>query len=261
MPESTTKEQLIPEIAGYDGVITLLSDLASRFYKTADKTAIDTLFTCGGMSRKEQAEKLLSWWFRSRSLRRLHLMGLNNKEIEECRKDYDYIYQAILTNPFKLAPLPIEKCISLMTMLNMKPTDNHIKCGEILRKIYSYVYNNSFTCVLFSTIEYHFPHVHKYLAELLENYEVVQDGKHLYLEYNYKVEVFVADFIDKLIKQTAGISSLPKEDSALIQTAKYTIDTLTDEQKLAIAGGINNKISVITGSAGVGSAWIQILKY
>jgi len=255
IPQSTMTEKLIPEIVGYDGVIPLLSNLASRFYKTADKKAVETIVSCG-LSKKEQGEKLLSWWYKSRSLRRLHLLGLNNKEIEECRKDYDYIYQAILTNPFKLAPLPIEKCISLMSMLNKKVTDEHIKCGEILRKIYNYVYNNSYTCVLFSTIEYHFPHIHRYLEELTANYEVILDGKNLYLEYNHKVEVFVSYFIDKLIKETATvINELPKEDSKLIQTAKYSIDTITEEQKLAISGAIHNKISVITGGGGVGKTF------
>ncbi len=253
MPKSTLKKKLVPEIVGYDGVIPLLSELANRF-RTGDRNSIATLITCG--IRENQAEALLNWWYKSRSLRRLHLLGLNNKEIEECKMDYDEIYQAILINPFKLAPLPLEKCSELMLLLNKEVTDDHFRCGEILRKIYSYVHNNSYTCVLLSTIEYHFPKVHKYLTELTKNYGVILDGRHLYLEYNYTVEIFVTNMVDSLIKQTAAIAALPVDDTASVQTAKYTNKTLTEEQKLAITGGIHNKICVITGPAGTGKSTI-----
>jgi hypothetical protein len=251
MPLSTTKVKLIPEIVGYDGVIPLLSELADKYNNSGNKESVEILINCGGI-RDKQAQSLLNWWYKSRSLRRLHLLGLTNKEIEECRMNYDEIYQSILTNPFKLAPLPIEKCISLMGMLNKEVTDDHIKCAEILRKIYSYVHQNAYTCVLLTTIEYHFPKIYKHLDDLTKNYGIVLDGRHLYLEYNYIVEVFVANFIDDLIKKTAQIASLPEDDTASVQTAKYTMKTLTEEQKLAITGGLHNKISVITGPGGCG---------
>ena len=250
LPFSTKEEILIPQIVGYDGVISYLSELSNNFHDSGDKNSVSILNACG--TREKQAEKLLIWWYKSRSLRRLHLLGLSDKMIADCKKDLDFIYQTILINPFKLAPLSIEKCIELMSTLNKEVTDSHIKCGEILRKIYSYVNEMSYSCVLFTTVEYHFPKIFQYLQELIKDYGVILDGRHLYLEYNYRVENSVAILVDSLIKETAQIICLPKTDGPILQTAKYTIKTLTEEQKMAITGALHSKICAINGAAGSG---------
>jgi len=254
LPISTTKIKLKPEIVGYDGVIPLMTELSTRYNKTGSKDPIETIVSCG--ARENQAQSLLQWWYKSRSLRRLHLLGFTNKQIKECRMDLDVIYQTVLENPFRLAPLSIETCIGLMTMLNKETTPEHIACGEILRKIYAYVEGMAWTCVPVQTLEYNFKNFFKYIGKLQDDYGVILDGRLVYLEYNYAVEIFVANFIDDLIKKTAKIMALPTEDTASVQTANYTLKTLTEEQKLAINGALHSNVCVITGAAGTGKSSI-----
>jgi hypothetical protein len=252
IPKSTSKVILTEEVVGTDGVITLLTEMAARFIKSQDVGTVETLVGCG--LKKKQAEILLRWWHKSRSMRRLHLLGFTNKQIDSCRMNCDEIYQTIVNNPYKLAPISMEMCAEIMTIFNQKPTNAQLKCGEIVRKIYEYVENRAYACVPLKTMEWNFPHFCKYLGELTEDYDIILDGRNIYQKYNHEVEIYMANLIDDLSRRTAEIYNSADPDS--ITTANFKLKTLTEEQKQAITGCINNRISIITGGGGVGKSTI-----
>ena len=64
----------------------------------------------------------------------------------------------------------------------------------------------------------------------------------IYPKYNYQVETYVAEKISKLINAEPTEFGDPKFDN----------DLVTEEQKNAITGALNNQISMITGAAGTG---------
>lgn len=258
IPAPSSKIKLKKEIVGTDGVISLLTVISTLYAKNSDKDSVMVLTNCGITTK--QSEKLLFWWYKSRSIRRLHLLGFSNVQIRKCRMNHDEIYQIVLENPYKLAPLNIEKCAEIMAMLNRTPTKLQIKCGTILRKIYEYVDGRSWCCVPVHTMEYNFKDFFKFLAELQENYGVILDGKLIYLDYNYEVENNVSEMLNDLIISTAKKEKQFKEEnvdtSTISQSNMYELKTLTDEQKTTIDGALRNDICVITGGAGTGKSTI-----
>lgn len=191
-----------------DGVSAYLSDLAYRFNRSRDDTILlpivsETHFTV------ENITKLVEWWHKNWTLRRLYLLGLTNYEINACHLSHDEIYDQCIENPFKLAPISIDKCISILSSMN-RPTENERKtfeaekfCGEIVRKIYSHL-NSGWIGTPLWILKKEYPQAFTALAPYLcQNYKVVIEHDTVYLHYPHKVEKFVAEYINKLIIASA----------------------------------------------------------
>jgi hypothetical protein len=236
------------DVYGTDRVIYYLSDASEIYKETGDKEIVKNLEDCG--LKDVAAKKLLKWWYKNRCVRKLHLLGMKNEEIKRCHMTCDEIYIRAIKNPLTLASIPMDICLFIMEAINIQPTNKELRCGEIIRKVYDLVENCSNACVSIHSMEYYFKDIWSHIDLVCSDYGLVQDGKLLYQKYNYDVEMFLAEYIDKLIKlNPQDVESLPT-----INDEDYVIKTLTQEQKNAINGALNNKISIITGAGGCGKS-------
>jgi hypothetical protein len=249
---------------GTDGVVGYLSELAAMYNRSYDDSIVKGL-VAGTKLKEEQVAALLRWWHQHRSLRRLHLLGLTNKEIKACMKPLDEVYEICITNPFKLAPIPIDKAKAIVKSMRSEPQAIDILCGCIVRKIYEMMEQMGWVCMPFWMLQKTYSTIYAIRELLVSEYDVVFEREMAYLAYPYKVEVGIANWLDKQIKKTAvqltkpshailADGKTPKVDTPELETALYECKTLTDEQKTAIQGVLECDVSIVRGGSGVGKS-------
>jgi ATP-dependent exoDNAse (exonuclease V) alpha subunit len=255
----TTRIRPSEAVIGVDGVIPLLERWSEDFYTSKNRDSLEAMAShlTDAKKKDKQSESILLWWYKNRSLRALYCLGFTNKQIQSCRPlDNAQIYEAAITNPYKLAALSLEACADIMKMLKRVPTATQLNCGAILRKVTDYADNSSWTLVAFKTLSWHFPKLPQYLAILQEEYGIVLDGKNVYLEKNYAIECFIAELTHTLITATARSAYSDADRDKFTSSYKFGLNTLVEEQKTAIYGALNDHICIITGGAGTGKSRI-----
>ncbi|CAH6418889.1 ATP-dependent DNA helicase [uncultured virus] len=196
------KEETAKMVAGPDGVIAYLSDLAAQYTKSPNPALVEGL-VAGTKLKPAQIEALLRWWHQHRSLRRLHLLGLTNKEIRACMKPLDEIYEICMLNPYRLPSIPLEKAEKIMISMRKQPSATEISCGKIVRKMYEKQETHGWTGTPVFILAKEFSNFHSLRELLVSDYEVYLDYNMAYLKYAYTVETYMAEYIDTRIKSTA----------------------------------------------------------
>jgi hypothetical protein len=237
-------------------VIAYMSSVSMKYVTTKDEEFV-TNFRLGSGLKEYQVKRLLEWWHRKRSMRRLHLFGINNTEIRACGKSVDKIYEICMSNPFRLAPIPLDKASRILTSMNKEIDEVDLICGKISRFIYEKLMINKWPSVPHFLLNKLYPIYQAYKEDLEENYDLtfdtVNDCIYGYYNYSHEVETYLCEYLDKLIKRTTIVyRKIVEVDSAQIETNTYVMKTLTDEQKLAIQGGLEHHVSLITAGAGCG---------
>ena len=197
---------------------------------------------------ESQVMRVLKWWYKSRTLRKLYLLGLNNKEIRASEMIMGLtptrIYDYCLVDPFKIIPIPIDKCKSIYDILGSSYDEGQVYRATIVRKIYYNTVEKAWTGTPSRYLLDQFKDINKQLMEKLkEEYKVVGDLYTLYLDFYYKVEVTIAEVFTGLTKKN-------KDKRAI--TVEYSLDFLTDEQKFAIHNALISDFSIISGGPGTG---------
>lgn len=235
-------------------VIKYLTDLSVKYEKN---DAILNELIAGTDLKPVQAKSLLVWWNKKRSVRRLHLFGLNNTEIKKCSRTLDEIYNICVKNPFILPSIPLDKAQNIYKMMQKDYSSIDLTCGKIVRFINEKLEINSWTCTPYWIILKSFPSFHSLKDILEKEYELFFDINFCYLKYPYQVEKYVTEYIDKLIKLSVKdmnkkMKKLIVQDSPNLESRFYVCKTLTEEQKIAIQGCLENRISIINSGAGCG---------
>ena len=259
------KEETKTVLTGSMGVISYLSEVASNYVNTKDKTLVDALVN-GTKLKEEQITKLLMWWHQNRSLRRLHLLGLTNKIIKQCKLSLDEIYKQCLDNPYRLPAIPLSTAESIMRSMGKEPSGQDIICGQMLRFIYDKCEKSGWTATPLYAIAKSFPLFHQNRETLLKDYGLKIEYNMAYLEYPHTVETTLANYFDSLIKDTAkraheikdvaNLGQAPQMDTPKLESCMYSQKGLDTEQKMAIQGALEASISLIVGSAGTGKSTI-----
>lgn len=241
-----------------DEIIAYLTDLGVQFHLKNDKAIPENLSKECNV-KIHQATILLQWWYKERSLRRLHLLGLTNEEIKECHMSLDDIYLICIGdgkrpgNPFKLPPISMEKCYAIMKFINIIPSPIEVTCGQVVRRIYENLNKFGWTCTPIWALQRQFQNFYSLRDILIREYDVTIEYESAYLKYPYKVESTVSHYINSLIKNTAErLNELPLEDLPHMETAYYHCKTLTEEQKIAVQAALSHDICIITGGSGTG---------
>ena len=244
---------LIKQAGSEDRVVSFLSELAALWIEYKDS---DMLLAYKEIVKVEQMKKLLLFWHKNRSLRRLYLFGLTNREIEACKMPLDKIYDACLKNPYVLIGLSLEKCDELLLRQNKQGTPFDRRCGLIVRKIANYLHEKAWTGVPLHHLQYHFQDINEFMEHLKKEYGIVVDFNTAYLPYPYRVETTIASKIQNLLTPVE-ITTLAEHISDDPNVQKqiepiFHMKTLTEEQKRAITGALNSRLSIITGGPGSG---------
>lgn len=252
----------IERIAGVNKVDSYLSELSESWMKQQDSNLL-TQFS--EFVNEYNIPFLLSQWYRKFDKRRLWLLGLSNKEIRECLKICDScykIYEICLKNPLRLYPIPMNKCMEILNRIKRKPEIVDLECGKVVRKLYENLLYRAWTCTPLNFIAKDFSNLQKIGKHLLSEYEVVKEYNCVYLEYPHKVEKYVSNYISQLV-----LSDNIKDNTPFVHPDEYNPKSpihsrleaefrysanLSEDQKVAIQGALDHKLSIITGLPGTG---------
>ncbi len=232
-------------------VIDIISEAAVNWLLSNDSEILQ-------IYRKAVAPQYMSrffyWWHKYRSLRRLYLLGLTNKEIDACKLDCNKIYEACMTNPHKLYAIPMEKCEEILLRQNKSSTEVNRFCGAICRKIYDNLIHRAWTSTPLKALRATYPNIDSYVAYMIKEFNIYCQLDNLYLEYPYTVENYLAQKIQSMI--STDDSSEEPDTLVIRQPVNYLSEKLTYEQKLAIAEALEKNICIITGGPGTGKTTI-----
>lgn len=232
-----------------DGVIAILTEYAAEYCNTKSEKIIE--FFAGKSINKPQTKKLLEEWNNKRSFRRLFLLGLSRFEINGSNKSFDEMYNICLQNPYRIPSIQYDKCEKILSSIGRFPTDIQKDCGRINRYVYENSNSKGWICTPEWMVRKAFPKYDTYKEILQKEYELTELNENVYTVYNYKVESTVSNYINSLILETAEAY---RSNIGPRLNRSYECKTLTDEQKNAIEGVLNSKVSIITGGAGVGKS-------
>ena len=200
----------------------------------------------------KQFIKLCKYVYKNFILRKLYLLGLNNKEINSSKYNPLDLYDKVHENPYSVTSLSLEKCDDILSRCG-KPVDFKFReCGKIVRKI-SDMMDNGWTGVPSKMLLRMFPKLVDFMPMLKDEFGVATEMHTVYLNYPYEVETFMCEKVKTMLSQPPIF-----EFSDII----FTRDDLSPEQKEAIEKSLRSNISIITGGGGSGkSTCIKELVY
>lgn len=197
-----------------------------------------------------QMKKLLSWWYKHRVLRRLHLLGIYNREIKAARMDPNEMYKRCLEIPYTIYSLSIEKCDNIMRRIGKEP-DPHIRhCANITRNMLDHMNDRAWSSTPSNYLVRSFPNITEHLDTLKDVFEVKTELHTAYLPYAYEVETGITDLVVNLIDGNTLPHALTEGELV------FTRDDLSEDQKKATVKALQDNISIITGGAGCGKSTI-----
>lgn len=254
-----------------DGVIPLLTELSADYMNSRNEQIIDLLVGKNGESAgnvvsklkatltRAQAKKLLDEWHNKRSMRRLYLLGLTRTEIVNSEINLDELYNICMDNPYRVPSIFYDKCEKILNIVGKVPLEEQRYLGRINRFVYDNASSKGWSCTPNFIMKKTYPLVENYLKqkpEFLKDYGLVLYKDRFYTTQTFKVEKFVADYIDESIKETCDIYECESCNENNLIGNFYELKTLTDEQKKAIDGALKCRISIITSGGGCGKSTI-----
>ena len=238
---------------------TFLDSVASEYCDTFDKKLIHLI--CEDEDKKhiislKQTSKLLTEWHNKRSLRKLYLIGLTKNEILRSNVELDKLYDIALTNPYRIASIPYNKCETLLEILGNSVSDMDRICGKVNRYVFDQTFNQGNTCIPELTLRQRFPYYDSVMPLLFTEYFLIKETDNIYTEKAYNIESSVLTYVNHLIGMNKPLKQGFENLGPRLDRNVYDCKTLTDEQKNAIEGALHHRISIITGGAGTGKSEI-----
>lgn len=197
---------------------------------------------------KQETTKLLTWWYKKRCLRRLYLLDFTNTEINSSGYDPIDLFKIALDNPYRITSISLEKCETILLRINKTPPQEDKYCGEIMRKIKSYL-DQKWTYVPMDVITKHYPDFKNLEKRLVADYGVYCCSNYVALERILSYEKEVANFIRYLLAQ--GKQELSPEDQEILKQC-FNEHYCDEDQQKALYGLLEHWISIVTGGAGTG---------
>ena len=259
----------------YDALSKAATDRDLTVEAYVDKLAIQNKHRKGGIAEfinnsgnvlsNGQATMLLVGWYERRLLRRLHCLGLNNREIRLTGIEPDELYARLTENPYTIPSIPMPKCLEILRRMNKEPNSVNIRRGEMVRFLYEHLIKKKNMATKYSDFVSHFGDVIDHFDALGKEYHVEFDNKYncAYLEYPYFIETKLTEFIMNLVRSNPIRDDTPFDQPVTNPdgtigyriSAKFKSENLSDEQKRAIQGALDGTC-IITGPPGTGKSTI-----
>lgn len=193
-------------------------------------------------------KKILDWWFKSKNMRRLYLLGVDKKEIDESFLPHEILYKKLIDNPFTVPSISIEKAQLICKYIRRDVSDDMIKCGQILRSVHHNTISRQWTSTPNRHLIKEYPGIKNFLPTLQEDYGCSSEMSSMYLSTVLSIERTVANFIIERVKRDLityttpiGISVLDNSDDKILDV----IDISTTNNNVDIST-TNNDISDAT---------------
>lgn len=218
--------------------IEMISVYAQKY--RLDNTTLEPLEQIGLST--VQGQKLLNWWYKSFTLRRLYLLGLTKKEIRESYErgwNADSLYYQLLENPYIIEKISMEKAQSIANRYNLSFGKTMIDSAYLVRFIDEQTINKGWTCYPIYALMRKCPQINELFPILKKSFKCSIRYNFLYMKHQAEVEDKLANYLQpKKLPETYCCDS----------TKKFLIE----EQINAVEVALNNTVSVITGGAGTG---------
>lgn len=247
MKAHSLMEVLIKKYKNLTNAILNLDNLSCQYYWNNEKDP-KSLVAINYVITESQILKLFKWWYKNRVLRKLYLLGINNKEIYNANMSPIKMYKLCLENPYLIFSLSIEKCDEILLKTGGNYNEEMRYCGILSRKVYSDMNKNGWIGTPSQIILNSFPNIENYIEPLKNVFGMRSDMNTVYLPYPYSVENGIAELVkDLLDKPPIGYNMHSDE-------IIYTRNDLSQEQKDAVHGVFKHNISIITGIPGSGKS-------
>lgn len=202
---------------------------------------------------ESQFMKLLKWWYKSRTLRKLYLLGLNNKQIKSCEDIMELtpnqIYDKCMIDSFEMIPIPIDTCKTIYESLGKIYTEQQVYGASLVRKIYHNNVDKAWTGTPSKYVISEFKSInYAFMQDLSTKYGIVGELNTIYLGFHHKVETTMAQILAGMIREDTGT-----HEKKIIPV--FTNNKLTEEQKNAVDVSLNNRLSIISGGPGSGKTY------
>lgn len=194
-----------------------------------------------------QSQKLLTWWYKHQNLRRLYLLGLTRKEIIECENQgwtTTTLYYQLIENPYQVEKISLERAQDLSRRYGLTFPEDYLKAATMVRQINKTMEDHGWACYPSLKLRERYPDIDTYLPILQSEYGCEMRKGYLYLRHQREVE-------DQLVKMFR-CSSHP----IVLSLDEDLQSELCEEQIEAVELALNQKVSIITGSAGTGKSTV-----
>jgi len=219
-------------------VLEMISLYAHRF-KLSGET-VEPLMQVG--LTEEQAERLLRWWYRTLTLRRLYLLGLTKREIREsCERGWspNDLYYQLIENPYIPEKVSIEKARSISRRYRLSYGQDMDECGQLVRFVDGCTTERGWACYPVYALAKKFPRFDTLQPILKRHFKCAIRYDFFYLRHQAETEDLLTTF-------------LQSEELPETHCSDATKKRLDEEQVIAVERALNNTVSIITGGAGTG---------
>ena len=194
-----------------------------------------------------QFSKLLHYWYKQRVLRKLYLMGLTNGEINSSRTNPLTLYDKILSNPYLIPSIKLEKCEDILHRCGRRVSSEFKECGKIVRKIAEMMDKGGWTGIPSHTAQRLFPKLKEHLPLLKSDFGLVAELRTVYLDYAQEAEAGVSEWTKELLNSEPVYISNPPV---------FTRTDLSQEQQEAVIKALDNNLCIVTGPGGSGKTHV-----
>lgn len=225
-------------------IVPFLNETAEEYCKHRNKESVLTEVLENALSlSSDKFLVLLNWWFNKYNMRNLYLLGLTRREINNSKMTTIALYEQCCKDPYVVPSIPLDKCVSICSRLEIPSNNTSYQCGKIIRVIDENMNSLAWTATPTKYLLMKNPELKQLHPILKSQFGMKAELETCYTEHAYKIETFLADYVaDKIIHD--GIPEIihpPSSD-----------EKLSEEQLNAIGKALNHKISIITGAPGTG---------
>lgn len=248
--------QIVNEAVDEDKVYEYITSLAEKWHTYHDQNVLtmfgDTDYNIAGF---------LDYWYSDYNLRELKLLGVTAANIKEYGKSCKDIYNQCIENPYPIYTLTIEQCDEILNKMDKVDKESREK-GVILRQLYNNTIIKQWFCCPTSNIGKQFPIIRKHLESLKLNYDIVVDMQSVYIKKYYDIEVYITDFITKIVTEDRVTINDPIDqlyigkNGEFIRYKALENNKLSKDQEIAVQAALDHKMLLILGGAGVGKTTV-----
>lgn len=198
--------------------------------------------TMHGIIGVEMAEKIVAWWYRERVLRKLHVLGIDKKDIANADMSCCNLYKVCLKNPLYMYSIPIEKCYVILKSMGREATEEDKLKSSAARLLYKNMIDKGFTGTPSTSLVRQFQDIKPIVENLKSEFNLKTEFFTVYLPKAYLIEKSICDFFVNHVKSTKR---------TITETLRYK-EHPSEDQIAAIRGALENKVCIITGNPGTG---------